>query len=93
MFSTNLAYSSLECPEPKQAMKVLFKAREGGQNVETLRAGNLLIETLSLSPSLEELFYQVLQQENAKLPESLQNLMGWQVAVLPVLYSSDSTQV
>ncbi|KAG9853492.1 hypothetical protein KCU98_g3822, partial [Aureobasidium melanogenum] len=93
VFSTNLAYSSLECPEPKQAMKVLFKAREGGQDVETLRAGNLLIETLTLSPSLEELFYSVLQQENAKLPESLQNLMGWQVAVLPVLYSSDSNQV
>ncbi|KAG9514356.1 hypothetical protein KCU93_g9803, partial [Aureobasidium melanogenum] len=93
VFSTNLAFSSLECPEPKQAMKVLFKAREGGHDVETLRAGNLLIETLTLSPSLEELFYSVLQQENAKLPESLQVLMGWQVAVLPVLYSSDSSQV
>ena len=92
VFSTNLAYSSLECSEPKQAMKVLFKAREEGQDVETLRAGNLLIETLTLSPSLEELFYQVLQQENAKLPESLQSLMGWQVAVLPVLYSSGSTK-
>lgn len=74
-------------------MKVLFKAREGGHDVETLRAGNLLIETLTLSPSLEELFYSVLQQENARLPESLQVLMGWQVAVLPVLYSSDSSQV
>lgn len=93
VFSTNLAYSSLECPEPKQAMKVLFKAREGGQDVEMLRASNLLIETLTLSPSLEKLLYQVLQEENAKLPESLQNLMGWQVAVLPVLYSSDSTKV
>jgi hypothetical protein len=93
VFSTNLAFSSLECPEPKQAMKVLFKAREGGHDVETLRAGNLLIETLTLSPSLEELFYSVLQQENAKLPGSLQVLMGWQVAVLPVLYSSGSSQV
>ncbi|KAG9517019.1 hypothetical protein KCV07_g6482, partial [Aureobasidium melanogenum] len=93
VFSTNLAYSSLESPAPKQAMKVLFKAREGGQDVETLRAGNLLIETLTLSPSLEELFYSVLQQENAKLPESLQVLMGWQVAVLPVLYNSDSSEV
>ncbi|KAH0184178.1 hypothetical protein KCU70_g9174, partial [Aureobasidium melanogenum] len=93
VFSTNLAFSSLECPKPKQAMKVLFKAREGGHDVETLRAGNLLIETLTLSPSLEELFYSVLQQENARLPESLQVLMGWQVAVLPVLYSSDSSQV
>ncbi|KAI5276169.1 hypothetical protein E4T47_00909 [Aureobasidium subglaciale] len=89
VFSTNLAYSSLEYPQPKQAMKVLFRGRQGGQDVETLRAANLLIETLTLSPMLEKLLYQVLQRENFKLPESLTNFMGWQVAVLPVLYSAD----
>ncbi|KAI5254772.1 hypothetical protein E4T42_02086 [Aureobasidium subglaciale] len=89
VFSTNLAYSSLEYPQPKQAMKVLFRERQGGQDVETLRAANLLIETLTLSPMLEKLLYQVLQRENLKLPESLKDFMGWQVAVLPVLYSAD----
>jgi len=90
VFSTNLAYSSLDCPDPKQAMKVLFRAREGGQDVEMLRAANLLIETLSLSPIMEKLLYQILQRENSKLPGSLKNFMGWEVAVLPVLYSSNS---
>jgi len=90
VFSTNLAYSSLDCPEPKQAMKVLYRARQGGQDVETLRAANLLIETLTLSPTMEKSLYQILQRENSKLPESLRSFMGWEVAVLPVLYSSSS---
>ncbi|KAI4734852.1 hypothetical protein E4T50_14631 [Aureobasidium sp. EXF-12298] len=85
VFSTNLTYSSLGCPEPKQAMKVLFRAREGGQDVEMLRAANLLIETLTLSPNMEKLLYQVLQKENSKLPQSLKNFMGWEVAVLPLV--------
>ncbi|THW97480.1 hypothetical protein D6D18_05514 [Aureobasidium pullulans] len=89
VFSTNLAYASLEYPEPKQAMKVLFRTRQGDQDVETLRAANLLIETLTLSPMLEKLLYQVLQRENFKLPDSLKNFMGWEVAVLPVLYKAD----
>ncbi|CAD0111606.1 unnamed protein product, partial [Aureobasidium uvarum] len=88
VFSTNLAYSSSACPDPKQAMKVLFRAREGDQDVETLRAANLLIETLTLPPILEKLLYEVLQQKNSELPESLKVFMGWKVAVLPVLYSS-----
>ena len=71
-------------------MKVLFRAREGGQDVEMLRAANLLIETLSLSPIMEKLLYQILQRESSKLPESLKSFMGWEVAVLPVLYSSNS---
>ncbi|THZ25518.1 hypothetical protein D6C91_02939 [Aureobasidium pullulans] len=89
VFSTNLAYASLEYPEPKQAMKVLFRTRQGDQDVETLRAANLLIETLTLSPMLEKLLYQVLQRENSKLPDSLKNFVGWEVAVLPVLYKAD----
>lgn len=93
IFSTNVACSSLECPEPKQAMKVLFREREGGQDVEMLRAANLLIETLTLSPIMEKLLYGTLQQENTKLPESLKRFMGWEVAVLPVLYSSSSKQL
>ncbi|KAI4727313.1 hypothetical protein E4T49_04929 [Aureobasidium sp. EXF-10728] len=87
VFSTNLAYSSSACPEPTQAMKVLFRAREGDQDVETLRAANLLIETLTLSPILEKLLHEVLQRKNSELPESLKVFMGWKVAVLPVLYS------
>jgi hypothetical protein len=66
-------------------MKVLFRAREGGQDVETLRAANLLIETLTLSPNMEESLYQVLQKENSKLPQSLKSFMGWNVAVLPLV--------
>lgn len=93
VFSTNLAYSSLDCPEPKQAMKVLYRAREGGQDVETLRAANLVIETLTLSPIMEKSLHQILQQENFKLPESLRSFMGWEVAVLPVLYSSSIKQI
>lgn len=94
VFSTNLAYSSLDSPEPKQAMKVLFRARVGDQDVEMLRAANLLVETLTLSPIMENLLHKVLQQENTKLPESLRSFMGgWEVAVLPVLYSSSSIQL
>jgi hypothetical protein len=66
-------------------MKVLFRAREGGQDVEMLRAANLLIETLTLSPNMEKLLYQVLHKENSKLPQSLKNFMGWEVAVLPLV--------
>lgn len=74
-------------------MKVLFRKREGSQDVEMLRAANLLIETLTLSPITEKLLYGTLQQENTKLPESLKRFMGWNVAVLPVLYSSNSKQL
>lgn len=93
VFSTNLAYSSLDSPDPKQAMKVLFGTREGDQDVEMLRAANLLVETLTLSPIMEKLLHQVLQRENSTLPESLKNFMDWEVAVLPVLYDSDSIQI
>lgn len=89
VFSTNLAYASLVYPEPKQAMKVLFRKRQGDQDVETLRAANLLIETLTLSPMSEKLLSQVLQRENFKLPMSLKSFMDWDVAVLPVLYKAD----
>ena len=71
-------------------MKVLFRTRQGDQDVETLRAANLLIETLTLSPMLEKLLYQVLQRENFKLPDRLKKFMGWEVAVLPVLYKADA---
>jgi hypothetical protein len=90
VFSTNLAFSTLESSEPGRAMKVLFRGREEGKDVEVLRAENLLIETLSLGSSMEELLYQVLKQENEKLPQSLRGFMGWEVAVLPMLYSSSS---
>jgi hypothetical protein len=68
----------------------LFRGREEGRDVEVLRAENLLIETLSLGRGMEELLYQVLKEENEKLPGSLRRFMGWEVAVLPILYSSSS---
>jgi hypothetical protein len=71
-------------------MKVLFRGREEGRDVEVLRAENLLIETLSLGRGMEELLYQVLKEENEKLPGSLRRFVGWEVAVLPILYSSSS---
>jgi len=74
-------------------MKVLFRTRQGGQDVETLRAANLLIETLTLSPTMEKSLYQILQRENSKLPEGLRSFMGWEAAVLPVLYSSSMKQI
>jgi hypothetical protein len=74
-------------------MKVLFRGREEGRDVEVLRAENLLIETLSLGRGMEELLYQVLKEENEKLPGSLRRFVGWEVAVLPVLYNSSNLQI
>jgi hypothetical protein len=74
-------------------MKVLFRGREEGRDVEVLRAENLLIETLSLGRGMEELLYQVLKEENEKLPGSLRRFVGWEVAVLPVFYNSSNLQI
>jgi hypothetical protein len=93
IFSTNLAFSKLDSPQPKQAMKVLFRGREEGKDVEVMRAENLLIETLSLGAGMEELLYQVLKEENEKLPGSLRRFVGWEVAVLPVFYNSSNLQI
>jgi hypothetical protein len=90
IFSTNLAFSKLDSPQPKQAMKVLFRGREEGKDVEVMRAENLLIETLSLGVGMEELLMEVLREESGKLPERVRGFMGWEVAVLPVLYGDSS---
>jgi hypothetical protein len=90
IFSTNLAFSKLDSPQPKQAMKVLFRGREEGKDVEVMRAENLLIETLSLGVGMEELLMEVLREESGKFPERVRGFMGWEVAVLPVLYGDSS---
>jgi hypothetical protein len=70
-------------------MKVLYRTRQGSQHVETLRAANLLIETLTLTPRMEKLLLNVLQRQNMSLPESLRSFHEWDVAVLPTIHAKE----
>lgn len=85
VFSTDIAFASLDSPTPKQGIKVLFRKREGDRDVETMRAANLLIETLTLGQGLEGLLMQCLRERNSLLPQNLRSFVGWEVAVLPLL--------
>lgn len=90
VFSTNLAYSALYRPTPTQAMKVLYREREGDEDVDTMKAANLLVETLTLTARLEEMLWECLGKQNELLPESLRKFVGWNVAVLPTFQSEDA---
>lgn len=90
VFSFDVCYSSLVQPEPTRGIKVYFRGtKQNAADIDTLKAQNLHIETLTLPARLEQTLSDLLQQSNESLPEKVAMFLDWKVGFLPKFTRGD----
>lgn len=90
VFSSDVCYSSLVHPKPTRGIKVYFRAtKQNAADIDTLKAQNLHIETLTLPARLEQMLFDLLQQSNESLPEKVATFLDWKVGFLPKFTRED----